>query len=150
MREIQSWVFNLCTISVLVSVLLTFIKNDKANSGIKTVLALYILVSTLNPLLNNKYAAEDFTVIENNLINPINTQAIIEEQTLKNIITNFDMEFKASNISANCKKVELSEDLQKIVSVELILNDESDKSKAISLAKTLAGEKAEIIVQKEG
>lgn len=147
MMEIQKYLLQICIACILISVLSSFIKNEKVNSSIKSVLALYILVITLNSIANTKYNFKDLDYAnEYHSATVINTDELVIKNAAHSICNQLNNKFAQAGTDTTCKVVVINIDTGEVSSVTL----QNANSNALKIAKDFLGENITVINEKEG
>ena len=146
MEEIQRWVLTICAASVLATMLGYFIKSEKSFSVIKTVLALYILVTVFSPQnIANIISAQNTSPSFQLQGEQIDSQAIIERNAAGTLQNQFNQLLQEKGITAQCTAIELSSDLTSVVSVTIDADKQDAFTQINGIAKEFFG--TEVIVR---
>ena len=146
MEEIQRWVLTICAASVLATMLGYFIKSEKSFSVIKTVLALYILVTVFSPQnIANIISAQNTSPSFQLQGEQIDSQAIIERNAAGTLQNQFNQLLQEKGIAAQCTAIELSSDLTSVVSVTIDADKQDAFTQINGIAKEFFG--TEVIVR---
>lgn len=146
MIEVQKWLLHLCIACILVTVLSSFIKNEKVNISIKSVLALYILVITLNSIVGIDIKLDNSLDTGFEASQAVDSEDLIIKNAQQNICNKLNEMFAELSVETRCKAVTLNIDKASVDTVMLTDNN----TEAVKAVKDFLGDKIKIVIEKEG
>lgn len=146
MDSVKQWVMTLCLACVTAGILQMLTERKKSVSGIKIVLALYILVTAISPLTDLSVSWEMGNIKTASTATEFNTQQEILRAAQQTLHSQIQRDLKSQGIVADVEVFLMCTEKEEVQIQEIKIYTSADEERVRACVQSLLGTEANVTV----